>query len=31
MGNTMPPEMQAGALDHFVDIFLYGVLDKETP
>lgn len=31
MGNAMPPEMQAGALDHFVDIFLHGVLEKETP
>jgi AcrR family transcriptional regulator len=25
---VMPPEMQANALDHFVDIFLYGILDK---
>jgi hypothetical protein len=26
MGPLMPPELQANALDHFVDIFLYGIL-----
>lgn len=26
LGPAMPPEMQADALDHFVDIFLYGIL-----
>jgi AcrR family transcriptional regulator len=26
LGPAMPPEMQAGALDHFVDIFLHGIL-----
>jgi AcrR family transcriptional regulator len=30
MGRAMPPAMQENALDHFVDIFLYGVLVKET-
>jgi len=26
LGPAMPPEMQADALDHFVEIFLYGIL-----
>ena len=30
LGRAMPAEMQADALDHFVDIFLHGVLVKET-
>jgi len=30
LGQAMPAEMQANALDHFVDIFLHGVLVKET-
>ncbi len=30
IGPVMPPEMQANALDHFVDIFLYGILNTET-
>jgi AcrR family transcriptional regulator len=30
VGPVMPPELRANALDHFVDIFLYGVLIKET-
>lgn len=30
LGRAMPPEMQANALDHFVDIFLHGVMLKET-
>jgi AcrR family transcriptional regulator len=29
IGPVMPLEMQASALDHFVDIFLYGILIKE--
>jgi AcrR family transcriptional regulator len=29
IGRVMPPEMQADALDHFVDIFLHGILVKE--
>ena len=29
IGRSMPPEMQANALDHFVDIFLHGILVKE--
>ena len=29
MGPIMPPELQANALDHFVDIFLYGILSQE--
>ena len=31
MGKALPPEMMENALDHFVDIFLHGVLIKETP
>jgi AcrR family transcriptional regulator len=27
---AMPPEMQANALDYFVDIFLHGILDVES-
>ncbi len=27
---VMPPELQANALDHFVDIFLHGILSQET-
>jgi AcrR family transcriptional regulator len=30
IGRVMPPEMQINALDHFVDIFLHGILVKET-
>ncbi len=30
VARAMPPEMQVNALDHFVDIFLHGVLVKET-
>ncbi len=30
IGQAMPPEMRANALDNFVDIFLHGVLIKET-
>jgi len=26
----MPPDMRVNALDHFVDIFLYGILIKEA-
>ena len=29
LGPVMPPEMQANALDHFVDIFLHGILIQE--
>jgi len=29
LGRVMPAEMQANALDHFVDIFLHGILIKE--
>lgn len=27
MGDQLPPQLQAESLDHFVDVFLYGVLD----
>jgi len=30
VSKAFPPEMMANAMDHFVDIFLYGVLVKET-
>lgn len=30
LGRAMPEEMQVKALDHFVEIFLHGVLVKET-
>jgi AcrR family transcriptional regulator len=30
LGPVMPPEMRADALDHFVDIFLHGILSKEA-
>jgi len=30
LGRSMPPEMQPDALDHFVDIFLHGVVLKES-
>lgn len=30
IGQKMPPEMQAGALDHFVDIYLHGILEEPT-
>jgi AcrR family transcriptional regulator len=30
LGQAMPAVMQANALDHFVDIFLHGILVKET-
>jgi len=30
VGRAFPPEMMANALDHFVDIFLHGVLIKES-
>ena len=29
MGPVLPPEMRANTLDHFVDIFLYGILSPE--
>jgi AcrR family transcriptional regulator len=29
IGPVMPPEMRADALDHFVDIFLHGILSTE--
>ena len=29
MGSQMPAVMQAGAFDHFVDIYLHGVLAEE--
>ena len=29
LGPLMPPELQVNALDHFVDIFLYGILIKK--
>ena len=28
LGRSMPPEMSAGAMDHFVDIFLHGILKE---
>lgn len=30
MAHAMPPEMQVHALDHFVDIFLHGILVEES-
>lgn len=30
LGPAMPPEMQTNALDYFVEIFLHGILTKET-
>ncbi len=30
LSGAMPPEMQADALDYFVDIFLHGILAKES-
>jgi AcrR family transcriptional regulator len=30
LGHAMPPEMRANALDHFVDIFLKGILIQES-
>lgn len=30
LGPNMPPEMQANALDHFVEIFLHGILVEDT-
>jgi AcrR family transcriptional regulator len=30
LGPVIPPEMGAEALDHFVDIFLHGILNEET-
>ena len=30
LGQAMPPEMRVNSLDHFVDIFLHGILLKET-
>lgn len=29
LGPNMPPEMQANALDHFVEIFLHGILAED--
>jgi AcrR family transcriptional regulator len=29
LGRSLPPAMSAGAMDHFVDIFLHGVLVEE--
>jgi hypothetical protein len=29
IGQQLPPEMQAGAFDHFVDIFLHGILTNQ--
>jgi len=31
LGRAMPPEMSGDAIDHFVDIFLYGVLKEDQP
>ena len=31
VGRAMPPAMSANAMDHFVDIFLHGVLEDERP
>ena len=31
VGRAMPPAMSANAMDHFVDIFLHGVLEEERP
>lgn len=31
LGRVMPPGMSANAMDHFVDIFLRGVLEEERP
>jgi AcrR family transcriptional regulator len=31
LGRSMPPEMSAGAIDHFVDIFLHGILKEARP
>jgi AcrR family transcriptional regulator len=31
LGRAMPPEMSRHAIDHFVDIFLYGVLEEKRP
>jgi AcrR family transcriptional regulator len=30
LGSAMPPEMQEGSLDRFVDIFLHGILKQAT-
>ena len=30
LGRSLPPAMSAGAMDHFVDIFLHGVLEEES-
>ena len=29
LGRAMPPEMSANAMDHFVDLFLHGVLEEQ--
>jgi AcrR family transcriptional regulator len=31
LGRAMPSGMSAGAMDHFVDIFLHGVLERDNP
>ena len=31
LGSVMPSEMSADAVDHFVDIFLHGILTEEQP
>jgi len=31
IGRAMPPAMSANAMDHFVDIFLHGILEEERP
>jgi len=31
IGRAMPPEMSGDAIDHFVDIFLHGILKEERP
>jgi TetR/AcrR family transcriptional repressor of mexJK operon len=31
VGRALPPDMSAGAMDHFVEIFLHGVLEEEQP
>lgn len=31
LGDHVPPEFREGALDYFMDIYLYGILKPETP
>jgi hypothetical protein len=30
IGRQLPPEMQEGALDHFIDIYLHGILADQS-